>query len=249
MIRITKPLAALVLSAVVFASLVAATCGDTTTRVENSTAQPRGISVSGQGKATGKPDVARITLGVTRLAPSVQEARDGAAASLDAIIASVQKNGVSRDDVQTQQFSISPEYDYSRGRQQLTGFRVTNTVSVKLRDINRTSSVVDDAVTAGGNDTQVQGIIFTIDKPDDLQSQAREAAIADARARADVLAKSAGVTLGKPTLISENGGPQPVVYDRALLGAGAESAPQPATPIEPGTLDVVIDVSVTWEID
>ena len=245
--RSTKAWAALaVLGAVTAFASVAATCGDTTTHVETNGNAEHGISVSGEGKSPGKPDIAMISLGVTRLAPTVAEARDGAAASLDAMIKTIQANGVARDDIQTEQFNIQPEYDYSNGRQLLNGFRVTNTLSVKLRDVDKTSKVVDDAVNAGGNDTNVQNIAFTIDKPDELQAKAREAAVADARAKAETLAKTAGVELGDPITISESGGPVPIYAERALAADSVAAAP--ATPIEPGTLDVVINVSVTWAI-
>ena len=233
--------------ATIFAS-VAATCGDTTTRVETNGASTQGISVGGEGKATGKPDVASITLGVSKLADTVEQARNDAAASLDAMIASIRGNGVAKDDIQTQQFSISPEYDYNNGRQLLKGFRVTNVVSAKLRDINKTSKVVDDAVTAGGDNAQVQGISFTIDKPEDLQRQARENAVADAKAKAQTLANATGVSIGDPLSISENfQQPGPIYYNRGAAAAD-QAAPAPATPIEPGTLDVIVNVSVTWGI-
>jgi uncharacterized protein len=235
------------LSTVMLLGAVAATCGDTTTRVDNSGNAAQGIVVSGNGKATGKPDIAQITLGVSKLANTVQQARDDAASSLDAMIKSVQANGVGKDDIQTQQFNISPEYDYSNNRQRLTGFRVTNVVSVKLRDINKTSKVVDDAVNAGGDNAQVQGISFTIDKPEDLQRQARENAVADAKKKAQTLASATGVTVGDPVAISETnvqGGP---LFNGVARDAAAPAA-APSTPIESGTLDVTVDVNVTWTI-
>lgn len=246
-IRSRRTIVFAAVSAALFVALTAATCGGTTTRIENTGSnQPTGITVSGEGKATGKPDIAQISLGVSVLADTVQSARDRAATSLDAIISAVKKDGVAADDIQTQQFNISPEYDYSNGKQTLKGFRVTNIVAVKLRDINKTSQVVDDAVTAGGDSTQVQGISFTIDKPDDLQRQAREAAIADAKAKAETLAKAAGISVGNPISVSEvlAGVPIPV-----SAGKGLESGTTtPSTPIEPGTLDVTVSVNVTWAI-
>ena len=230
-----------------FLALVAATCGNTTTRVETQGGQQTGITVAGEGKATGKPDVAIITLGVSRVAATVDEARNGAAASLDAMITSMTANGIAKDDIQTQQFSISPEYDYSNNRQTLRGFRVTNIVTAKLRDISKTSKVVDDAVTAGGNDVQVQNIAFTIDKPDDLKKQAREAAVADAKARAQTLASASGVSVGEPISITETGVTSPPVPYQGI--AEDRSAAGAATPIEPGTQDVTVSVTVTWSIE
>jgi uncharacterized protein YggE len=236
------------LSALTLLATVAATCGDTTTRVDNTGNGVQGIMVSGNGKATGKPDIAQITLGVSKLADTVQQARDDAGSSLDAMIKSVQANGVAKDDIQTQQFNISPEYDYTNGRQRLTGFRVTNVVSVKLRDINKTSQVVDDAVNAGGDNAQVQGLAFTIDKPEDLERQARENAVADAKKKAQTLAGATGVSVGDPIAISETnvqGGPE---YYKGIANDSAAAAAVPSTPIETGTLDVTVDVNVTWSI-
>lgn len=236
------------LSAATLLVAVAATCGDTTTRVDTNSGGNNGIVVSGEGKATGKPDVAQISLGVSKLAATVEQARNDAATSLDAMIQTLRDNGIAKDDIQTQQFNISPEYDYNNGRQRLTGFRVTNVVQAKLRDINKTSKVVDDAVTAGGDNAQVQGISFTIDKPDDLKRQARENAVADAKAKAQTLASATGVSVGDPISISEtNTQPGPVYYNGAQADI-TKAVPAPSTPIEPGTLDVVIDVSVTWSI-
>jgi uncharacterized protein YggE len=229
---------------------VAAVCGNgNTTRIENSgDNQPHGITVAGEGKVSGKPDLALITLGVSTLRPTVAEAREAAGAALTGMIDSMKRNGVADKDIQTQQLSIYPEYDYTGSQQTLRGFRVSNTVSAKLRNIDNTSKVVDDAVAAGGNETTIQGIAFTIDNPESLRQQAREAAVADAKEKAKTLASASGVDVGNPIVISETGGYQPpIAYDRA---AGAASAPEAnaSTPIQPGELDVVINVSVTWEI-
>ncbi len=236
-----------IISVVAFALFVGATCAGDTTVQNGGDNQQHGVSVAGEGKVQGKPDVAMLSLGVSVLANDVASARDRAANELDAMINSMKANGVADKDIQTQQLNISPEYDYTNGRQLLKGFRVSNTVSAKVRDINKTGKVVDDAVAAGGNDVQIQGISFTIDKPDDLQSQAREQAIADARSKAETLAKASGVSLGDAISITEGGGVQPLpaspaLLDRAASGAAAE------TPIQPGELDVTVTVNVVWAI-
>ncbi len=237
------------LGAVTFLSLVAATCGDTTTTVENSGEQMRGISVAGQGKVQGEPDIASISLGVSALAPTVAEARTQAATSLKAMIDTMKANGIDARDIQTSQLSIYPEYNYlDDGRQELRGFRVQNTVTATLRDIDKTGKVVDDAVVAGGNDTAINGISFSIENPDDLKKQAREKAVADARSRAETLASAAGVTLGDAITISENSYAPPVVYDGFARAGADTAAPVPETPIEAGQLDVTVDVSITWGI-
>lgn len=231
-------------------TFVAAVCGGDTTRIENTPPdQVRGITVSGEGKVSGEPDLALITVGVSTLRPSVAEARDAAATALTAVLDSMRANGVADDDLQTSQLSIYPEYDYDDGTQRLRGFRVSNTVTAKLRDIDGTSEVVDGAITAGGDETTIQGITFTIDNPESLRQQAREAAVADAKRKAETLAAASGVEVGEPINITESGGYQPPIpYAERAVGAD-DLQGAPSTPIEPGELDVIINVSVTWEIN
>ncbi len=236
------------LSGVIFLSMVAATCGDTSTTVENTGVQNSGISVSGEGKVQGKPDIANISLGVSVLANTVADARTKAATSMTAIVDSMKSNGVTEKDIQTSQLNISPEYDYNDNRQVLRGFRVTNTVNAKLRDIDKTGKIVDDAVQGGGDDTTINGISFGIDDPEDLRTQAREAAVADARSRAETLAKAGGVELGKPITISETSYSPPTYYNERFAADSAAGASVPETPVEVGELDVIVSVSVTWEI-
>ncbi len=230
-------------------TLIAAVCGDTTTQVESNGEGMTGITVTGEGKVTAAPDVALLTLGVSSLRPTVAEAREQAAAALTAMINSITANGVEDDDLQTQQLSIQPEYDYRNNETILRGFRVSNTVTAKIRNIDNTTKVVDDAVTAGGDDTQIQSISFTIDDPKQLQEQAREEAVEDARAKAQTLAGASGIDLGEPITIVEGGGFQPPIpYDESFA-RGAADAAQEATPIEPGELDVFIHITVTWGIN
>ncbi|HUS82601.1 MAG TPA: SIMPL domain-containing protein [Dehalococcoidia bacterium] len=208
----------------------------------------QGITVSGEGKATGQPDIALLSLGISTLRPTVAEARDEAASTMQKVIDSVKGNGVAEKDIQSTQYSIYPEYDYSiRGSQKLLGYRITNTVSIKVRDIDKTSDVLDGATAAGGDLTQVQNITFTIDEPDALRDQAREDAVKDAKARAQRLADTAGVKLGDPISITESSvsPPVPMAADmRETLGSGEES-----TPIQPGELDVNLTVQVVFAIE
>jgi len=181
------------------------------------------------------------------LRDTVAQAREDAATSMTAITNAVKADGVADKDIQTEQLNISPEYDYSNNRQTLKGFRVTNTVTVKVRQIDDTSKVVDDAVAAGGNDTQIQGVMFTIDNPDDLKTQARKQAVDDAKNKAQTLASASGVSVGQAIDIAESGAVQPIPFaaDAVKSAAGAAA---PSTPIEPGQVDVTVDVTITWGI-
>jgi uncharacterized protein YggE len=230
-------------------TLVAAVCGSETTRIENNGEAQTGITVTGEGRVQGAPDVAMVQLGVSTLRPTVAEARQQAATSLEAILNSVQTNGVDDDDIQTQQLYIQPEYDYRNNEMILRGFRVENTLSVKIRDIDTTSAVIDDAVAAGGDDTRLQGISFTIDDPTELQKQAREQAVANARAKADTLASAGGISVGDPIIINEGTSYTPPIPYAAGAESAADRQAAPDTPIEPGQLEVVVHVTVTWTIE
>jgi uncharacterized protein YggE len=204
-----------------------------------------GITVSGQGIVYGQPDIAVVTLGVQATAATVADARSQASDRMNAMLSALKDGGVDEKDIQTTQFSVDAQYDYSNNRQTIIGFMVNNVVTAKVRDIDKTGELIDAAVTAGGDQARVQGVQFTIDDPAALQDEARKEAMADARARAQTLADAAGATLGDPRSISESGGPSPIFF-----GAEAASRLQalPDTPIQTGELQVTIDVSVVYEL-
>lgn len=224
---------------------IASACGGDDVQVFPSQGA-EGIQVSGTGSAFGVPDVALLDLGVTVERDTVAEARDEAAAAMQEVIDSLKDNGVEDRDVQTRQFSIQPVFDYPGRRQVLRGFNVTNMVTAKVREIDRLDDALDDAAAAGGDLVQIQNIRFDIDDPSQLQGEAREAAVSEARDKAETLADLSGVSLGKPISISESTSAPPIpMLERAF--AGAEEAV--ATPIEAGELEVTVTVNVLFAID
>lgn len=225
---------------------VACTSNDTVQVIPGG-AQAQGISVTGTGEASAAPDLALLTVGVSVLRDSVREAREEAAEAMNAVIDSIKDNGVADEDIQTRRFSIQPDFDFDDGRRELRGFRVTNIVSAKLRDLDRVGDIIDDAAEAGEDAVEIQGLNFTIDDPDELQAQARDDAVADARAKAERLAELAGVKLGDPISISEGGFRLPQAIP---LGAVAlDEAARAPTPIEIGELEVSVSVSVVFAIE
>jgi len=243
----TLPFAGLAL----FAAFVAAGCGNEAPSVvvQPSTEAP-GIAVSGRGEVQAPPDTGFLDVGINVTAAAVADARDRAARAADAVIASVKKNGVDSKDIKTTQFRIDPVYDYGKtgGTPRITGYAVTNTVEVKVRKLDNFSKVVDDAVAAGGDQVRVQGIRFDIEDTTKLLQQAREAAMTDAKAKADQLAKLGGVKLGTPMAISEEqaSNPTPILSQELK---GIPYAADVATPIETGTGSVVVNVQVRWAIE
>jgi len=204
----------------------------------------QGITVSGVGTVTTKPDTAVLSLGVSTLASTAVQSRDQAASAMNKLLDSLKANGVDEKDIATTQFSLNPEYNYTGTSQRLTGYRVTNSVSAKVRNIDHAADSLDAAVNAVGDDLQIGGITFTVDDPSALTTQARTAAMNDAHGKAQQLANEGGVTLGKPTSITEvsSPAPTPIVFDKSQ-GAVAGAA---STTVEPGQQEITVSVQVTY---
>lgn len=207
--------------------------------------QQTGISVSGTGEVTGTPDTVQVELGVSVRGDTVDQAAATAAAKAEALIASLVASGVERPDITTTNYSIWPEYDYSGNKETLVGYRVTNTVRVKIRDIDSAGAVLDDAVAAGGDDVVVSGLQFSIEDDAALVEAARQAAWDDALAKATQLAQLSGRTLGEAVSIVEtvSSTPPPVYYEGDAFAASERTA------IEPGTSSVVISLQVQFAFE
>ena len=204
------------------------------------------IAVSGIGEVTGTPDTLIVDLGVQVLRPTVNEATGESARLAQAVIDALKAEGVAERDIQTTNYSIWPEYDYRNDSQTLRGYRVSNTVSAKIRDLDKAGDVIDAAVAAGGNDAVVSNIRFDLEADGALITAAREAAWNDAKAKAEQLAALAEVRLGKAVSISEtsSSAPPPIAYATAR----AEEAGDFATPIQPGESSVSVVVTVQFAI-
>ncbi len=142
-----------------------------------------GITVSGEGEVTGTPDVLSIALGVSVKRDTVDAAVSEAATLADRLVETLKAAGVEETDIQTQNYSIQPEFRYSQGEEIPDGFRVDNTVRVKLRELDRAGEVIDAASEAGGDQVRVQGVTFSLEDNEALLTEAREKAWEDAARR------------------------------------------------------------------
>ena len=217
----------------------------TVLEIVNSQRISKTIQVTGIGSALAEPDILVLSLGVSVLKDSVKEAREEAAQAMQGVLDSLKGNGVAEQDLQTQHFSIQQEFDFVNGRREFRGFRVTNTVSATLRDLDQVGQAIDDAAEAGGDVVQVQSIRFAVDNTTALQVQARVGAMRNAHTKARALATEGAVTLGKPISISEVGG-SPVVSSFAKGFAEDAAA---TTPIEAGQLQITVTVNVVYGIE
>ena len=217
-----------------------------------------GIWVTGTGEMNLPPDIALIRLGVETTSPSVTEARDESATAMDAVVTSVKNNGLNDEDIQTTSFNIWPEYERQEvitngvrsNIRVLTGYRVSNTAVIKVRDLNEVGTIIDDVVDAGGDAARINGIDFSIEDSSQYTTQLREDAVNAALEKAQHFATLTGVTLGKlvyVTDVSDSPIVQPLAEIRAFAMAAAPAAP--ATGISGGSLDLTLTVRAGFAIE
>jgi len=221
--------------------------GPTTIGTVDINSQQTGIWVNGEGKVTVTPDIATLSLGIEAQAATVAEAQAQAAVAMAAVRTALTENGVADKDIQTQYFNIYQvtRWDDNKNEEIVIGYRVTNMVTAKIRDVEQAGPIIDAVAAAGGDYTRINNISFSVDDPTPYYADARQKAMADAKAKAEQLADLAGVNLGKPTYISEGTVSPPVVYRDAGMEA---MAPAPTTPISPGEIDLSLTVQVAYAI-
>lgn len=209
----------------------------------------RTIQVTGNGSVVGEPDVATLNLGVSVEKVTVAEAREAAASAMTDVIESLKANAVAEKDIQTQAFSIQPQYNYTDNGRVLRGYRVSNTVTAKVRGSESLSQIIDDAAGAGRDIVVVNTIQFMIEDSTALQTQARGLAVKNAEAKAQALAQESGVSLGKPVSIIEttHAASPPVAF--AEEAAFASDSARTSTPIESGELTITVNVTIVYDIE
>jgi hypothetical protein len=209
-------------------------------------ADPRVMTISGQGEVKAAPDEALLSAGVTTQARSASAALSANTRAMNAVFETLRKAGIEDKDMQTSGFSVSPQYSNDKGPQRITGYEVSNNVSITVENLSSLGATLDALVSSGANN--IGDIAFGFRDPKALMQKARAAAVADAISRADVIAKAAGVVLGPITSINENTGnyeaPRPMYR---MMSAVAQSVSSPA-PVASGQESLSDSVTITWEI-
>ncbi len=206
----------------------------------------RSITVPGQGTVIVEPNVASVRLGVNVMADTAGAARETAAVTMKAILDAVLEQGVARTDVRTALVSLNPTMDYSNSKgPRITGYQVQNSVAVTLRELSKTGELIDAALGAGAS--TLDSLEFHLDDPTSAAERARDEAMSDARARATTIARAAGAQLGDVIAVIE-GQPfsPPMPFPAARMAMKADAA---STPVESGTQEITVALSVTFEID
>ena len=217
-----------------------------------------GLHVMGVGAVTVDPDLGILNMGVEARENTVEEARSTAAEAMNGVRAALANLGVSDDDIKTQFFNIQPEYvwrevsenGFRQNVQELVGYRVTNSIEVKIRDLEKAGEVIDAVAIAGGDVIRVNNISFTIEDPLPFEMAARELAVKEAKAKAEQMAGWAGATLGRLVFLSETSAPSAVRTNLAFAESADGAAPAFAkTEIAPGDLDLRVSVQAVWAIE
>ncbi len=216
--------------------------------VSNTAATTNTVSFSGEGKVTAKPDIAVISASIVTQDVNSKSAQDKNSTKSNAIDDFLKKQDIEEKDIKTSGYNISPQYKYPPygGQPTISGYQVSQSYEIKVRDLDKISTVLSGLVTAGAN--EVNNLGLQIENPEELKSEARQMAIDDAKKKAKELEKQVGVRLGKIVNFSEglNGYPVPMMYasDKAYgMGGGG---PEPT--ISLGENDVVVDVTITYQI-
>jgi uncharacterized protein YggE len=210
--------------------------------------QPPRIVVVGEGESAIAPDLAMVSLTVMREAKTAREALDSANSAMSAVVEALQAAGIAERDVQTGGLQISPRYNFlnrTDGTQtsELVGYQVSNTLSVRVRELDKTGEIIDKAVSLGVN--QGAGIVFANEDPSKALTEARRRAVADATEKARTLSEAAGVGLGRAIEISDQNFAAPPM---PIAGRSLASPAAAAVPIEAGENAYRVQVTVTFEL-
>lgn len=204
------------------------------------------LDVVATGEVMRVPDVAHITAGVVTTAPSATAALEQNARQMASVRQALRNAGIADRDIQTSSINLHPDYrhDERGGNPQIIGYRASNEVTVKFRDIKSAGKILDALVAQGAN--QISGPMLGIDKPEQAMDEARVAALASARARAELYAKASDKRVGRILSISETGNMQvPMMRMRAQGGMVAADS----TSIEPGQQAVSVSLMVSFELE
>ncbi|MDM7933454.1 SIMPL domain-containing protein [Tabrizicola sp.] len=204
-------------------------------------AMPPMITVTGTGAVEAAPDIATLTIGVTTQGDTAADALGANTVALEAVMARLTSAGIEPRDIQTSNLSLNPNWTgYENNKPTISGYVANNMLTIRVRQLDGLGTVLDAAVADGAN--TLNGLSFGLADPDPVLNEARREAVADARARAELLASAAGVKLGRIISISEAGfASDPVPMFRAEVAA----AP---VPVAAGELGMSANVTIFYEI-
>ena len=213
------------------------------------------ISVSGEGKITASPNLATLTAGVMSQGAVATDVKNENNEKVNKVIAFVKEQGIDSKDIKTENYYLNPNYDYTKSTPVINGYQISQNVTIKVRGVDQSTDVLnkimDGVVNNGAN--QIYGVNLSIENPDDLQQEARKLAIENAKKKAQDLAKTAGLILGKVVEISESSSPYPgpmpyATMDVSARGMGGGAEKSIAPNVETGSQEIIETMTVTFEV-
>ena len=216
-------------------------------QISNTATTSNTVSFTGEGKVTAKPDIATISASILTQAVDSKTAQDSNSVKSNAVDSFLKKQDIDEKDIKTSGYNVTPQYKYPPygGQATITGYQVTQSYEIKVRDLDKISTILSGLVSAGAN--QVNNLGLQIENPDEIQAQARQIAIDNAKKKAGELEDQVGITLGKIVNFTEGSGgyPVPMYYDlkaSSIGGGGSEPT------ISIGENDVIVSVTITYQI-
>ena len=201
------------------------------------------VSFSGEGKVKVAPDTAKVDIGLITEGKNTISVQNENSSKMNAVIKFLKENGIEELDIKTSNYSLSPTYDYNKGKSSLAGYVLNQVLTVTVRKLEKIGEVLDGAVSNGAN--RIDSVSLFLDKPEELKNKAREEAVKQAKEKSLAAAKIAGFRLGRLIDFSEGFSGEPPVFYKAL-GKGGETTQ--ALQIEPGTQEINVSVTLTYLI-
>ena len=200
------------------------------------------VSFTGDGKIKAAPDMARAEIGLVAEGKDTISVQNENSSKMNAVIKFFKENGISEADIKTSNYSLSPKYEYSKGKSSLAGYILNQNLTVTVRNLDKIGKILDGAVSSGAN--RIDSVSLFVDRPEELKNKAREEAVKAAKEKAVLTSKTAGFRLGRLVNFSEGFSGEPPIFFEALAKGGAAPAPQ----IEPGTQEIKVSVTLTYLI-
>ncbi len=200
------------------------------------------VSFTGEGRVNASPDTAHIDIGLTTEGKYTINVQNENSSKMNAVIKFLKERGISEADIKTSNYSLSPKYEYSKGKSSLAGYVLNQGLTVTVRELNKIGEILDGAVGNGAN--RIDSVSLFVDKPEELKNKAREEAVKQAKEKASLTSRTAGFRLGRLVGFSEGFSGEPPVFFESLSKGGAAPAPQ----IEPGIQEIKVNITLTFLI-
>ncbi|MDO8574924.1 MAG: SIMPL domain-containing protein [bacterium] len=198
------------------------------------------VSFTGEGKVKAAPDTARADIGLTTEGKDTITVQNENSSKMNAVIKFLKDRGIGEADIKTSNYSLSPKYEYNKGKSSLVGYVLNQNLTVTVRNLDKIGEILDGSVKNGAN--RVDSVSLFVDKPEELKNKAREEAVKQAKEKAIMTSQIAGLKLGRLVGFSEGFSGEPPVFFEAMAKGGAAPAPQ----IEPGTQEIKVSVTLTY---